>query len=83
MAEYGKVLANLQFEDHPHPPRHVTAQRERKNQETMRIDAPPFPELDTREVDMTRYNTKEVELGGGDGGFGAADFRQLHLYRIV
>lgn len=81
--EYGKVLTDLQFEDHRLLPDHNPMRQKCKAPLPSTVDAPRFPGLETWQVDMARYNTKKRERGGGANGVGAAHIRQLHLYRIV
>ena len=81
--EYGKVLTSLQLENHRQASDHDPVRQKHKPPAPRKEDTTPFPGLETWQVDMTQYNTKKRERGGGADGIGTAHIRQLHLYRII
>lgn len=55
---------------------------EEEERETWSRAAAAFPGVETRKVNMRKYNG-EVEEGGGKDGEGATRWRQLIFYRII
>ncbi|OAP63108.1 acyl-CoA thioesterase II [Fonsecaea erecta] len=82
--EYHRVLEGLRPEDHPLAPGADALWWEQEEAEFWGRDAAAFPGVETRKVDMARYNGKAEPGGGGrtDGG-GASRWRQLLFYRLI
>ncbi|KIW85964.1 acyl-CoA thioesterase II [Fonsecaea pedrosoi CBS 271.37] len=79
--EYHSVLDGLKPEDHPLAPGADALWWELEEKEFWSKSAAAFPGVETRRVDMTKYNDK-VEPGGGPNGEQAPRWRQLLFYRL-
>lgn len=80
--EYRDVLEGLRPEDHPEAPGADALWWEDEEQDFWSRDAAAFPGVETRKVDMAKYNGK-VAPGGGKDGEGASRWRQLLFYRLI
>ncbi|EXJ75121.1 uncharacterized protein A1O5_01817 [Cladophialophora psammophila CBS 110553] len=80
--EYCSVLKGFRPEDHPLAPGADALWWEQEEEEFWSRDAAAFPGVETRKVNMARYNGK-AELGGGTNGNGASRWRQLLFYRLI
>lgn len=80
--EYATVLEGMRPEDHPEAPGADALWWEKEEAEFWSRDAAAFPGVETRKVDMTKYNG-HVEPGGGKDGEGVSRWRQLLFYRLI
>ncbi|ETI21227.1 acyl-CoA thioesterase II [Cladophialophora carrionii CBS 160.54] len=80
--QYANVLEALKPEDHPLAPGADAQWWEEEEQESWSRDAAAFPGVETRKVDMAKYNGK-VRPGGGTDGAETARYRQLLFYRLI
>ena len=80
--EYRDVLDGLRSEDHPLAPGADALWWEREEAEFWGRDAAAFPGVETRKVDMGRYNG-HVEPGGGRDAEQTGRYRQLLFYRLI
>ncbi|KIW33806.1 acyl-CoA thioesterase II [Cladophialophora immunda] len=80
--EYHSVLQGLRPEDHPEAPGADALWWEQEEERFWSRDAAAFPGVETRKVDMAKYNGK-AEPGRGPGGAGASRWRQLLFYRLI
>src|SRR5882757_8279226 len=80
--EYRSVLETLRPEDHPEAPGADALWWEHEEEEFWSRDAAAFPGVDTRKVDMAKYNGK-VEPGGGKDGEGVSRWGQLLSYSLI
>lgn len=79
---YRTVLDGLKPEDHPLAPGADALWWEEEEAERWGPTSVAFPGVETRKVDMAKYNG-EVEAGGGKDGEGATRWRQLLFYRLI
>ncbi|KIX08235.1 acyl-CoA thioesterase II [Rhinocladiella mackenziei CBS 650.93] len=79
---YASVLGGLNPENHPEAPGADALWWEEEEADAWNRTAAAFPGVETRKVDMTKYNGK-IEPGGGKEGQGASRYRQLLFYRLV
>jgi acyl-CoA thioesterase len=80
--EYATVLDGLRPEGHPLAPGADALWWEQEEAEFWSRDAAAFPGVETRKVDMSKYNGP-TPLGGGIQGEKTAQYRQLLFYRII
>ncbi|EXJ55670.1 hypothetical protein A1O7_08599 [Cladophialophora yegresii CBS 114405] len=80
--QYADVLEGLNPEDHPLAPGADATWWEEEEQEFWSRDAAAFPGVETRKVDMAKYNGK-TRPGGGPDGADTARYRQLLFYRLI
>jgi acyl-CoA thioesterase len=81
-AQYASVLEGLEPQDHPLAPGADALWWEEEEQSFWDRDAAAFPGVETRKVDMAKYNGK-IQPGGGPAGEGTARYRQLLFYRLI
>jgi len=80
--EYQSVLEGKNIEEHPLAPGFDALWWEGEDAEEWSRLSAVFPGVETRKVDMTKYNGT-VEEGGGPDGQGASRWRQLLFYRLI